>query len=111
MYIQFSYRCIIVVCVLLYLEHVRVFVMAVLYNHCLVSGQRVGDTVLALTVYSLQQNSNNVCYSLATATTSVRMRPNKLFSIRTEENIQRSLARALFSALMYILLLSLKTLF
>lgn len=57
-------------CVLLYLEHVRVFVMAVLYNHSLVSGQSVGDAVLALTVYSLQQNSDKVRYSLTTATKS-----------------------------------------
>lgn len=44
-----------------YLEHVCVFVMAVLYDHSLVSGQSVGDTVLALTVYSLQHNTNNSC--------------------------------------------------
>ena len=38
----------------LYLKHVRVFVMAVLHHHRLVSGQRVGDAVLAFTVHSLK---------------------------------------------------------
>lgn len=41
-----------------YLKHVCVFVMAVLHNHSLVSGQSVGDTVLAFTVYRLQCNNN-----------------------------------------------------
>lgn len=68
MYIQLSHVYVLFLCVS-YLEHVCVFVMAVLYNHSLVSGQSVGNTVLALTVYSLQQNSNNICYSPDTATT------------------------------------------
>ena len=38
----------------LYLKHVCVFVMAVLHHHRLVSGQRVGDAVLAFTVHSLK---------------------------------------------------------
>lgn len=40
-----------------YLEHVCVFVMAVLHHHRLVSGQRVGDAVLALTVHCLSQHN------------------------------------------------------
>lgn len=46
----------------LYLEHVCVFVMAVLHHHSLVPGQRVGDAVLALTVYSLQCNSKEISF-------------------------------------------------
>lgn len=39
-----------------YLKHVCVFIMAVLHHYCLVSGQRVGDAVLAFTVHSLKYN-------------------------------------------------------
>lgn len=37
-----------------YLKHVRVFIMAVLHNHSLVPGQRVGDAVLAFEAYRLK---------------------------------------------------------
>lgn len=39
-----------------YLKHVCVVVMAVLHHHRLISGQCVGDAVLAFTVHGLKQN-------------------------------------------------------
>lgn len=39
-----------------YLKHVCVVIMAVLHHHRLISGQRVGDAVLAFTVHSLKYN-------------------------------------------------------
>lgn len=43
-----------------YLEHVSVVVMAVLHHHRLVSGQSVGDAVLALAVHRLSRNTTNI---------------------------------------------------
>lgn len=41
-------------CACVYLEHVCIAVMIVLYHHSLNSGKSVGDTVLVLVTYGLK---------------------------------------------------------
>lgn len=73
--------------------------MAVLYNHSLVSGQSVGDTVLTLTVHGLQHNRNK-CLLSSSLTEGTKV---MLFIMLQQENRQQSLGRALFKVFMFFL--------